>query len=238
MKPGTRAHERLRRSPSIADRTSPVIHRPSRVTAVVLAAGAGRRMGKPKLLLPFRGKPLLAWTLDLVAGLPVEWRLVVLGAQAPEILGALFDPTSITHHSSLITHRALSVTRHGTLWEVLINERWPEGMGSSLALAAQHVQGGMLVFLGDMPGVPREAALAVLAHAGDRPVAPGYRGRRGFPVYLPPHLMPRLRALSGDVGARHLIREDCLTLPVPHPGVIEDIDREEDLTCARPDRWT
>lgn len=182
---------------------------------MVLAAGAGRRMGEPKLLLPFRGKPLLEWTLELVESLPVTRRLIVLGAQAEEILCELLNPSRIM--------------RHGHTWEVLINDRWEEGMGSSLRLAAQHVEGGMLLFLGDMPEVPEEAARAVLEEAGARPVAPSYRGRRGFPVYLPPSLRPRLLGLSGDIGARELIREGCRLIPVDHPGVVFDVDVQEDL---------
>ncbi len=179
-------------------------------------------MGTQKLLLPFRGKPLLAWTLDLVEELPVERRLLVLGARAPEILRAFFD------HPPSVTHRPLRVTRNGTLWEVLINPHWEEGMGSSLRLAAEHVEGGMLVFLGDMPLVPREAALAVLSRAGERPVAPSFEGRRGFPVYLPAGLRPRLLELRGDVGARDLLREGCDLISMDAPGVVWDIDTESD----------
>ena len=204
----------------------PVTRYPSRVTPVVLAAGAGVRMGRQKLLLPFRGKPLLAWTLDLVEGLPVERRLIVLGSHADTILKEIFclpSPVSVTRHAS-------PVTRHGTPWEVLVNDGWEEGMGSSLRLAAQHVEGGMLVFLGDMPLVPREAALAVLSRAGDRPVAPSYRGRRGFPIYLPPGLRPQLLELRGDIGARDLVKEDCDLIPIDDHGVIFDIDTHHDLS--------
>jgi len=201
-------------------------------------------MGRPKLLLPYRGRPLLEWTLELVEGLPLERRLLVLGAHAGEILLRLFrypssvirDPSPITHNPSPITHHPSRVTRHGVPWEVLINDRWEEGMGSSLRLAAQHVKGGMLLFLGDMPEVPEEAALAVLKEAGGRPVAPSYRGRRGFPVYLPPSLRPKLLELSGDIGARGLIEDGCKLIPCDDPGVVRDVDVEEDLKCARPDR--
>lgn len=105
-------------------------------------------------------------------------------------------------------------------------------MGSSLRLAAAHVDGGMLVFLGDMPLVPREAALEVLSRAGERPVAPAYRGRRGFPVYLPLELRPRLLGLSGDIGARELIAGECELIPVEDEGVVVDVDRAEDLPLA------
>jgi|Deesub1362B_J571_1020462.scaffolds.fasta_scaffold03330_4 molybdenum cofactor cytidylyltransferase len=202
------------------------------VTAVVLAAGAGKRMGRPKLLLAYRGKPLLSWTLELVERLPLSRRLIVLGAQAPEILEEIFG----LRPPALPAHDASRVTRHGFLWDVLINPGWEEGMGSSLRLAAERVEGGMLVFLGDMPEVPRGAALEVLRRAGDQPVAPSFQGRRGFPIYLPRELRPQLLALGGDIGARELVRESCQLIPWPDPGVVLDVDREEDLPCARPVR--
>ncbi|MGY4707018.1 nucleotidyltransferase family protein [Candidatus Bipolaricaulota sp. J31] len=203
-----------------ADFPSPITHHPSPITAVVLAAGAGQRMGTQKLLLPFRGKRLLAWVLELVESLPLERRLLVLGAHADAILSTFF-----TRYPSPVTH-------HGYLWEVLINRDWEEGLGSSLRHAARHVEGGMLVFLGDMPLVPREAAFEVLARARERPVAPVYRGRRGFPVYLPPGLRPRLLELRGDAGARELIKGDCELIPVDDPGVVVDIDDEGSLAAA------
>ena len=183
-------------------------------------------MGTQKLLLPFRGKPLLEWGLELVEGLPVERRLLVLGAHAPDILATLF-----TRHAFRATRHPSRVTRYDTVWEVLINQGWEEGMGSSLRLAAEHVDGGMLVFLGDMPLVPQEAALAVLSRAGGRPVAPAYRGRRGFPVYLPAGLRPRLLELSGDIGARELLEGDCKLIPTDDPGVVFDVDTPEAI-CA------
>jgi len=201
-------------------------------------------MGRPKLLLPYRGRPLLSWTLELVEGLPLEGRLIVLGAQAGEILRRLFrypssvirdplpithNPSPITHHRKTVTRHASPVTRHDRMWEILINERWKKGMGSSLRLAAEEVEGGMLLFLGDMPDVPLEAARAVLSRAGDHPVAPSYHGRRGFPVYLPPSIRPRLRTLSGDIGARNILREGCDLVPIDHPGVVKDVDLAHDL---------
>lgn len=212
----------------ITDHASPI-------TAVVLAAGAGRRMGTQKLLLPFRGRPLLEWTLELVESLPLKRRLIVLGSHAGSILKDIFglrsSPPIADHPSRATRHEnpphPLLITHHDHLWEVLINRGWAEGMGSSLRLAAQVVDGGILVFLGDMPLVPREAALEVLSRAEERPVAPVYRGRRGFPVYLPPGLRPRLLELKGDVGARELIRERCELFPMDDPGVVFDVDRAQ-----------
>ncbi len=185
-------------------------------------------MGRPKLLLPFRGRPILEWVLELVEGLPLKRRLIVLGAHAPEILEVLFSCSALP-----TAHHPPSITRNGIPWEVVLNANWREGMGSSLRLAARHVEGGMLVFLGDMPLVPREVALEVLSRTGERPVAPVFQGKRGFPVYLPKKLRPRILELSGDGGARGIIQGTCELVPSDNPGVIWDIDTREDLVVAR-----
>jgi len=197
------------------------------VTAVVLAAGPGRRMGGlPKLLLPLEGRPLLLHVLEIVEELPLCRRILVLGAYANLILESIFSSPEIPG----LGCGAVSLPRPGgKIWQVLFNPDWEEGMASSLRKAAEIVTEGMVVFLGDMPWIPKEAALAVLSRASERPVAPIFQGQRGFPVYLPPSLRPALLRLSGDVGARHLLR-DCELIPVDHPGVIRDVDTRADLT--------
>ncbi len=216
-----------------------------RVTGVVLAAGPGRRFGPaPKLLAPLEGKPLLARVLELVERLPLAERVLVLGAHAQEILAALFPGAfGESAHASFLSLWGERVEMRGKYaWRILYNPDWPEGLGSSLRRAAEEVDAGVLVFLGDMPWVPEEAARAVLSRAGPHPVAPCFAGRRGFPVYLPASLRPKLLALRGDVGARALL-SDCELIPWDDPGVILDVDRREDLQggealcgCARSPR--
>lgn len=206
------------------------------MTGVVLAAGAGRRMGQPKLLLPVNGRPMLAWVMDLVGKLPLADRVIVLGADADAIRAALFS-LRFTVRGSQVRGLGLSANqepadRELPLWRVVINENWPEGMGSSLRRAAEVVEGGLLVFLGDMPWVPEGGARAVLARAGARPVALAHRGKRGFPVYLPPSLRPCLLTLRGDVGARELLH-DCELIPWDDPGVVQDVDVASDLAAPR-----
>jgi molybdenum cofactor cytidylyltransferase len=51
-----------------------------RITAIVLAAGLSERMGRPKLMLPFRGSTILRTTIDAVASSSVDHVVVVIGA--------------------------------------------------------------------------------------------------------------------------------------------------------------
>ncbi len=180
------------------------------MTAVVLAAGGGRRMGRPKLLLPFAGRPLLSWTLELVNRLPVACRVLVLGAQAREV------------------QQELPLAG----WVVTVNEAWQKGMAGSLKAGVDAAPpGGLLLFLGDMPCVPETACRKVMRQASEVPVAPTHNGERGFPVYLPPSMRGGLHVLEGDQGARSLLK-GCQLVPEPDPGVLRDVDRTEDLTCT------
>src|SRR2546427_6236125 len=59
------------------------------LTGVVLAAGASERMGRPKALLDFRGRPFAVRILEALEALDVKSRLVVLGPDAARIRPSL-----------------------------------------------------------------------------------------------------------------------------------------------------
>ena len=124
--------------------------------------------------------------------------------------------------------------------KVVVCPNADEGMGTSLACAARAAAhlfpnaDGYLIALGDMPFVRRTTIAAVrdALAAGAPLAAPYFRARRGHPVGLAKRFYQDLSALSGDVGAKQLIRENERTLvkiPVGDPGVIRDIDTPGDL---------
>jgi len=169
--------------------------------AIVLAAGASRRLGRPKQLVPFRGRPLLQVVVDAVAQWPVETVIVILGAHAEEILDAVDFGDAV----------------------VAINEDWAEGIASSLRvgldiLGRSAVVQRAFVALGDQPEIPAEVPelLAEAAEWSDRPaLVPVYRYERANPVLLDRRLWHRLMALEGDHGAADLLRA--------HPDWVEEV---------------
>ena len=112
-----------------------------------------------------------------------------------------------------------------------------EGMAATLRAgiaALPPAAEGVLVFLGDMPVVPPgiSAALAAALEAGAPAAAPLFQGRRGHPVALSRPLFPQLLALTGDQGARAILDalgDRLATIPCDDPGVIIDVDRQDDL---------
>ena len=184
------------------------------VYALVLAAGSGSRFGGGKLMASWRSGVLLDGALDAAFAAPVEMVIAVVGA----------DPAAAAH---------------------------AEARGARIAHAADHAQGlsaslkagiaalpadaaGVLVFLGDMPLVPR-AVLAPLVQAiaaGAPAAVPVFEGKVGNPAALSARLFPDLLALQGDRGARALIEglgQAVVRIPAPDAGVLYDVDFPDDL---------
>jgi CTP:molybdopterin cytidylyltransferase MocA len=182
------------------------------VGAVVLAAGTATRMGRPKVLLPWGGRPLFWHPLEVLAAAGIAPLLVVAGPDTPE----LPLPPAVP---------GVEVLRHPAA---------REGMGSSLAAGAAALRGrvgALLVCLGDQPEIDAVTVAALVAAL--RPPAaaavPLYAGgRRGHPVLFSADALPDLCALRGDRGARTVLeRRGAVPVPRPRPAP-EDVDTPED----------
>lgn len=185
------------------------------VAAVVLAAGAGSRFDGA-------GHKLLAE----VQGLPVVRRAVQAACDA-----ALDEVFVVEGAISLADALPAGVV-------VLTNERWREGMATSLQAgvraAADAGHEAVVVGLGDQPFVRPSAWRAVASADDDRPVMVAtYDGRRGNPVRLHRSVWALLPTV-GDEGARVLFRElPDLVGEVACEGASVDVDTVEDLR-----RWS
>jgi len=186
------------------------------ISAIVLAAGMATRMGRLKQLLPFRGKILLEHVLDTLRSAGIEEILLVLGFAADQIRSQV---------------RLDSI-------KVILNPAYREGMASSLQAGITAVSPGReaaLIVLGDQPLVqPGTIHQLIAAYQQSRPpfTIPVYEGRRGNPVLIDRAVFPDIFQLSGDTGCRKLFpayREQILEVPVEDPGVLLDIDTQEDL---------
>jgi molybdenum cofactor cytidylyltransferase len=183
-----------------------------RIVGLLLAAGFSRRYGANKLIqrLPDGTLMAVAAGRNLVAALPDS--IAVVRQDVPELVAALREA-------------GLRITECDTA---------QQGMGASLAhgVRAALDADGWVVALGDMPFVQPATIRAVAdsVAAGNELVAPRYAGERGHPVGFAARYRDELAKLTGDEGARYLLKRDTVTLVnCADPGVIRDIDTPGDL---------
>lgn len=175
--------------------------------ALILAAGASRRLGRPKQLEPVDGEALLRRTVRVALEAGCAPVLVVLGAARERIAPCLED---------------LPV-------EVLVNEAWETGQASSLrtGLAALPPQAeGVLLLVCDqvaLEAAPLRRLMAAWRAAPECPAACLYGSVTGVPALFPAHRFPDLAALEGDAGARALLRAGAVTR-VAWPEGARDLD--------------
>ena len=183
------------------------------IVLAVLAAGASRRLGTPKQLLPYHGRPLLAAVTSVARAAPVARVAVVLGARAAEIAPCL---------SSLDV-------------DVLINDAWQVGMATSVrcatAWALARDAAALLLVTGDQPRLDAEhlQALVAVHRAAGGPVTSFYDGVRGVPALFPRAFFPRLLELHGDKGAAVLLRGSGSVAEVSWPAGAFDVDEQCDV---------
>ena len=163
------------------------------VLGLLLAAGAGRRMGTPKALLyDERGLSFVHRAVLALRDGGCESVLVVLGAEADEVAGLLDETVP-----------------------VVVAEDWAEGMGASLraglAAAQDTPATAALVTLVDLPDVDASVVRRVLALGSPDQATlarAGSDGVPGHPVLLGRDHWPGVIATAeGDRGARDYLRE-------------------------------
>lgn len=171
-------------------KTRPIVH------AAILAAGRSSRMHGPnKLLAEFNGKPLIRRVAEAVSSSRVDATHVVLGHQRQRVAAAL----------------------DGLGLAFVDNPDYADGLSTSLKAAERALApevSGLLVVLGDMPGVAQgaiDAMLDAFARSGGQAIVRATdAGKRGNPVLLPRALFAAIERIEGDTGARHLVEGAAL----------------------------
>lgn len=186
-----------------------------RIAAIVLAAGGSRRMGSPKMLEQLEGKPLVAHAVDASLESRADAVFVVTGCAGDDVRSALDD-------SDL---------------RFVDNPDWTEGLASSIRSGVDALGGfdAALILLGDQPSVTAELIDALIErfHTGQALAACEYPdGTIGPPVLFGRAHYPALRALTGDQGAKTLLRAAEPAI-VRFPTGNLDIDTPKDLEQAR-----
>lgn len=185
------------------------------IRAVILAAGESRRMGKPKLLLPYGEKTIIETVVERVVSSKVDGTLVILGSERETIEEKIKNfPVKI-----------------------VLNPEFRSGMLSSVQCGFKTVPEdtrAVLVVLGDQPAISSDI-IDVLVEAyqktGKGIVLPVYEKERGHPVIIDMKYKQEVLELSPDVGLRGTVYshpEDILEVVVDTTNILQDIDDAAD----------
>lgn len=201
--------------------------KPPTIAAIVPAAGESRRMGRPKPLLKFDGRPLIARVVSaLLEG--GAWPAVVV---AP--------PADSPEGSSI----ASAAAEAGAV--VLAPETRPVEMRDSVELALGELKRqaepptAVALAPADSPKLAAELVahlVSVWRENPERIIIPKAEGRRGHPVVIPWRLAMKIPNLPADVGVNALIAQragDVLEVDVGEGPLIADLDTPEDLQRLR-----
>jgi len=187
------------------------------IGALILAAGASRRLGTPKQLVRVDGVSLLRRTAQAVIGAGISRMLLVTGCRREEMELEVNDLPIETYY----------------------HKHWEEGQGSSLAMGLRQLVelnpeiDAALIALIDQPRLhaghiikmmeiyrPREACI----------VASGYAGTYGVPTLVDQCYFGEMYQLQGEHGGKKVLRkheEQIIIVPFPEGDL--DIDKQEDL---------
>jgi molybdenum cofactor cytidylyltransferase len=205
--------------PMVSERPSsskeyPPVDRPA---IIILAAGNSSRLGRPKQLLPYRGKTLLWHVVEQALSTKAHPVVVVTGARHTEIQDTLKDqPVTFAY-----------------------NPDWETGMASGIVagllktLSIEPLLTCMIVSVCDQPHISAEVFQALMdkySVSGKGMVACQYADAIGTPVLFDRKYFKELLALSGKAGARQLLKQyPGQVTTIPFPGGDVDIDKQEDV---------
>ena len=178
------------------------------IAAVVLAAGASRRLGRPKQTLMLGGETLVERAL----------RVAMEAGLSPAIV--------VLRDDSLIER----MREMGA--QAVVNGQSNEGMASSIragVLAAKELGCSGVVLMTCDQVEMRAEHLRALCAVAERVAGSRYAGRNGIPAYFPAASFAELLALEGDVGARGLLMDAA---SVEDERLAVDIDTEADMRAA------
>lgn len=191
------------------------------VAAIVLAAGESRRMGQPKMLLPWAQKTVLEAVLGALRSGGVDDILVVSGGARRQVEALVGNPARIIYNPEFIRGEMLSSLQIGL-----------SAMGKGV--------GAALISLGDQPQIEQETVRRILEeyeNSNDSLIVPSYQRRRGHPWLVGRKHWNEILNLRPPNSAREFLNahsNEIRYIELKTPSILQDLDTPEDYLKMRP----
>lgn len=192
------------------------------ITAIILAAGESKRMGRPKMLLPWGEETVLSHVISVFRKSGLEDILVVTGGARDEVERLVSKSNvRIVHNSDFASGEMLSSIQCG-LRELTRQTR------------------GVLIGLGDQPQVQAGSVRRVCGafeETKSRIVVPSFQMRRGHPWLVARPLWEELLTMKSPQSPRDFLnthREEIQYVNVDNPSILADLDTPEDYLKFKP----
>jgi molybdenum cofactor cytidylyltransferase len=185
------------------------------ISGILLAAGESRRMGRPKLLLPWGKATILEKVVDNYLKAKISELIVVVGANQEAIKEMLISRPVV----------------------IVENPQYREGMGTSIGKGIHAATGqaeGYLIGLGDQPFITSDminSLIAVFSEEHPGIAICSYKKETGHPVIFARKFRQALCNLKGDAGGRTIIRqhgEEVKYVDIGSEAIFMDIDTPDD----------
>lgn len=185
----------------------------NQVWGIILAAGFSRRMGKDKMLLPYKEKSILRHVIDQSLNSSLSGISVVVNPEVPGLFQEAVGGNKI-----------------------IVNDQAIDGLSTSIKLGINTVPNEMkavMFLLGDQPLISTEDINCVIQEYnihGSLIVQASYKGNKGYPVLFDREMFPQLLKISGDEGDRMILDkyQHQAVFAEMNKGLLQDINTIED----------
>jgi molybdenum cofactor cytidylyltransferase len=193
----------------------------SKVTAIVLAAGQSRRMGQPKMLLPWGGTTVLGKVIETLKAAGMEDLLVVTGGAREQVEAIVRGSAQVVFNAEYANSEMLGSIQCG------LGAVKPEAQAA-------------LICLGDQPQIQVRSVQVILQeheNTGASLIVPSYQMKRGHPWLAAREWWDKILEMKPPESPREFLNhhaKEIKYIDVDTPSILTDLDTPEDYLKSHP----